>query len=334
MKIFAGYQVVDTPWGGANNFLRALYKTLNQNHGVQIVFEPTADCDVFFFGQTNRGPAAASAQYTPDDMQQIAALNPAAPMVMRQVNLRRHSSHNSILTYLISRKDREQDAMSRAAASLCDYQIYQSAYQKSFFEKYGVGAANYSIIHNGASPAFANFIGKIAQWRKGEVLKIFSSSFSTKASKNHHLIADMSMIEDVEVHHAGPWPKGIDSKKVNLVGTLGHEEIAGYYQRSHYLYHPGIKESCSNSVIEALSMGLPVLYGAGLGSSAEIVKNYGMVVPATGLLRTIVFAKDNQAGFVEELSKGREYYTMARATQDYYDAFQAAIRLKHDGGKI
>ncbi len=333
MKVFAGYQVVDKPWGGANNFLRALYQTLTEKHGVQIVFEASTDCDVFFFGQTSRGPAAASAQYTADDMRQIASLNPAAPMIMRQVNLRRHSSHNSVLTYLINRKDKELDSLTRVAASLCDYHIYQSAYQKSFFEEFGIKSPNSTIIHNGASPIFANFDGSITKWNDGDTLKIFSSSFSTKASKNHHLIAAMSVIDDVVISHAGPWPEGMDSKKINLVGTLGHEEIASYYQRSHYLYHPGIKESCSNSVIEALSMGLPVLYGAGAGSSSEIVKEYGMAVPTTGLRQTMACAKERQSEFVQKLSTGRDYYTMSRAAQDYYNAFEAAIHLKH-GGKV
>ena len=331
MKIFAGYQVVDKPWGGANNFLRALYQTLSEKHGVHIVYEPSADCDVFFFGQTGRGPAADSTQYSIDDMRKISSLNPASPMVMRQVNLRRHSSHNSFLTYLINPKDRLQDDLSRQAAALCDYHIYQSAYQKTFFKKFGVDAPHHTIIHNGASPEFSDYSGDIARWKSGDNLKIFSSSFSTKESKNHHLIADMSVMENVVIHHAGPWPEKTERKNVILVGTLEHKEIAAYYRNSHYLYHPGIKESCSNSVIEALSMGLPVLYGAGPGSSGEIVRGYGMAVPSNDLSQLIADAKNKQAEFAEKLSTARNYYTMARAAQEYYDAFLGAIRLKQEG---
>lgn len=325
MKIFAGYRVTEDPWGGANNFLRNLYKRLQEKHGVEIVYAPDVDCDLFFFGQMGMGPLCGSRQYNPSDIIDISRFNPLAPVIMRMVNLRGHSVHNNWLTYILNSEDRRLDDLVRKSALLCDKIIFQSRYQKNFFDRLRVPVRPYQIIYNGAADEFSQFSGEIKILSKNEDMIVVSSSVSTKASKNHALIAQISELSGVIVRHAGAWPESVDARKVNLLGTISHQEMVGHCQKAHFFLHPGIKESCSNSIIEALSMGLPVLYGEGPGSSAEIVKHYGLCVSAGQILNIMKKARDVQPDLVSLLHTARHEYSMDRAAHSYYQVFADAV---------
>lgn len=331
MKIFAGYKPTDKPWGGANNFLYALYATLETNHGAKIVYTPTPDCDVFLLGQTGKGPANGSENYTLDEIRAITALNPRAPLIMRAVNLRCHSNHKFPVTYWLSASDRTTDAHTKEVAALCDSVIFQSEYQKGFFLSYGTRPKSDRVIHNGAASLFSGYNGAIQKPTAGQKLKIAASSVSTKASKNHALIAQIAALDDVEVSYAGVWPDGLPSGKVTLLGKIDHTAILDILKTSHYFLHPGIKEACSNSIIEALAMGLPVLYGEGKGSSAEIVGEHGRVISAENLAAQLQEARKIQPILVDALSQDRARYSMESTAAAYYAAFIDAIRRKKEG---
>lgn len=328
MKIFAGYRVTDEPWGGANNFLRNLYQHLQDNHGVTVTYDPAPDCDVFFFGQMGRGPLCGSRQYSPADIADISRCNPSAPVIMRMVNLRGHSVHNNWFSYILNAKDRGQDNEVRAAARLCDKIIFQSRYQKDFFDELAVPRRPYQIIYNGAADEFSGFSGSIRKLGQKEDMIVVSSSVSMKSSKNHPLIARISEVPGIIVRHAGAWPESVGVRKVELLGTIAHQEMVAHCQKAHFFLHPGIKESCSNSIIEALGMGLPVLYGAGPGSSAEIVGDFGLCVGARDLGPTLTQARQKQPELVELLQSGRHKYGMNRAAQLYYQTFVDASAEK------
>ena len=327
MKIFAGYKPTDKPWGGANNFLRSLYQTLEKNHGVQIVFEPSPNCDVFFFGQTGKGPANDSDHYTPDDVKSIIGLNKSAPAIMRMVNLRRHTSHKYFIPYWLSAADRRMDADTKRAASLCDHLIFQSAYQQDNFSRDNVKPKNSTIIHNGAAAIFSNFNGSIEKLQPGQKIRIFSSAVSTKGRKNHGVIAAAAKNSNVELFYAGVWPKDLPSSNIKLLGRLDHEAIVETASHAHFFLHPSMKEACSNSIIEALAMGLPVLHGTE-GSSPETVGQNGMPIEEHNLLRQLEKAAAMQPAFVDRLSASRARYSMDSAAEKYHATFVETIKRK------
>ena len=67
--------------------------------------------------------------------------------------------------------------------------------------------------------------------------------------------------------------RNINPFKVNIKKVIPHEKLIFKILRSDYLLHPAEKDICPNSVIEALSLGIPVIY-LDNGSSAEIVKKW------------------------------------------------------------
>lgn len=59
-------------------------------------------------------------------------------------------------------------------------------------------------------------------------------------------------------------------EKVKFIGRVEHEQLAAYYQRSHVFVLPSKNEGMSNSVLEALASGLPLIV-SGTGGMAELV---------------------------------------------------------------
>ncbi len=327
LKIFAGYEPTHEPWGGANNFLRALYKQLADEFEACIVFEPSSDCDIFFFGQTSKGPLKEG-QYSSADIQTISNMNPNAPVLMRVVNTRLHSNHRTIISYLLNKKDRQTDANTINAAKSCDGIIFQSEYQKRFFRNQGLKPMMSTVVHNGAAKEFSEYTVQLPQIHEGKPLKILATSVSTKSSKRHNAISELASMNSVELSFAGTWPEGEGYGKVQLLGKLTHDEILNIAKECHYFFHPGIKESCSNSIVEALSMGLPVLYGIGEGSSAELVKGFGLPVPPQMDPKFIATIREMHSEISQKLNVARSSYSMQRAAQKYMAFFQTAIEAK------
>jgi glycosyltransferase involved in cell wall biosynthesis len=202
--------------------------------------------------------------------------------------------------------------------NLADFVIFQSEFQKSFFEKWGYKGKNNVVIHNGAPDIFKNYDYSIKEIHNP--LRLVSNS-NYKKFKRHDMVARMSLLKGVNVTHIGRWSNEIKNHKVDLKGTLSHEEIVNIYKNSDYLLHPAILDPCPNSIIEALSFGLPVIYSNKEGSGQELVRGNGIAINENNLEETIKTAKENFVSLKNKLANDRDYYSIKRATSMYIDVF-------------
>lgn len=320
MKILCTYKPIDTPWGGANNFLRALYAELRKL-GVSITFDREDSFDLIFMNQLGPGRGQEREPYTLSEVMEIKAQNSKAPLVVRCVNLRRHS-HPSLF-YKLS-KDSKKDKNTIAHIEIADFAIFQSQYQYDFFAKMGTRSKRYEIVHNGASSNFM-ISNPAKQCYQGQTLKLISSSFSNRATKRHDILADLSEIKNVEIKHIGAWPDKLNKKKVNCVGVIGHSAMMELFKESHYFVHPAVRDPCPNSMIEALCAGVPVLYNPGLGSGRELGEEHGLELDITNLQETINIAQRQYSKLVEELSNKRAHYSIECAAEKYLNCFRGAM---------
>jgi glycosyltransferase involved in cell wall biosynthesis len=65
--------------------------------------------------------------------------------------------------------------------------------------------------------------------------------------------------------------------RVSFPGRIEHEDIPGYLQEADIFVLPSLNEGMSNSLLEAMACGLPVLV-TDVGGSKELVKDNGFVV--------------------------------------------------------
>lgn len=71
------------------------------------------------------------------------------------------------------------------------------------------------------------------------------------------------------------------SKKVRFLGMVNHDRLGPIYRRAKLFVLPSLSESLSNSLLEAIASGLPVV-ATNVGGNPELVSQQnGILVPAT-----------------------------------------------------
>ena len=321
IKIFCTYKPIEKPWGGANNFIRALYHQLSFDGRFKLVESIDDSFDILFMNQFSLGPVNQSKKIKIKEIKSIINnRKPQPKIVVRAINLTMHAyppKFRGILPALI------QDRDTINLLNFADYVIFQSNYQYSFFKKAGFSNQKYSIIHNGAD---TNFICNVERPElKKNNLYLVSSTIASRKTKRHDLIARFSEFPGVHVLHIGVWPKKIPLKNVILKGLLEREAMKALYQQGHYFLHPAIKDPCPNVIFEALSAGLPVIYNPDKGSSPEIVGKCGIPIDEKNLESTINKAYSLFPTIVKEVKNNKYYFSINRAANEYISVFLGIV---------
>ncbi len=322
MKIYLTYKTTDKPWGGANNFLRSLVEELSSKPDIEFT-DDASDADIIFMNQISKGPGGDKGHYKLADIKRMKAINPKARLIIRAVNLKAHGYPTGPIKYYLGegwRSDRNVLSIMRHA----DLVIFQSAYQKSFFEKNGFRPKSFTIIHNGAASIFGQNKSRPGLEDIAE-LNVLSSSVGKGKAKRHDLIAALSLENGVQVFHAGTWPDDISPAKINLCGVLDHSGLKDLMSRCHYFYHPAIRDACPNSLIEGLHAGMPALYNAGEGSSKELAEKLGVALNESNLSATVSKARNAYYSLTTALAENKDQFGIGRAAEDYYKTFQSQM---------
>lgn len=333
LRVFFNYRTVEQPWGGANSFLRALQGAMAQDPDIEIVTEEHAECDVFFLNQLYRGPGRArfgprflsvrhlrrlarsgTTSFWRAWQRRLAGRPPRSPaIVCRLVN---HSEH------AYGKANREQIELFRALKHTTA-DIFQTRYLHEVFKASGYNKSNFTIIHNGVDQAVFHDRGRVA-WQPGQPLVVVSAAMTRRQSKRFDLIAAMSEQPQVESYHLGIWPEGVAPANVRLLGQLGHTEIAEFFRKkAHAFMHPAEKDICPNTVLEAMSCGLPVFYSR-LGGTADLVGPNGVALDE-GIESAVVRLKASYGQLCAGLRERHEYFSVQRAAQEYKAVFQATL---------
>jgi len=320
IRIHFTYKHIDKPWGGANNFIRALNIELSNSEKYNLIDSINEDCDIIFMNQLGAGPGNNGEVLSLKDIYKIKKeFGDSKKIVVRAVNLNWHAHNHGLRNFFWGRR---QDKRTVALLNLADVAIFQSDYQRSFFIKAGYKKTNSNVvIHNGADKSFW-CDNPICPYINNGVLKLISSTASPRKTKRHDLIAKLSMLNGVEIMHLGAWPKDIDSGKVNLLGTLSREKMVEKMKQCHYFLHTAIKDPCPNAIFEAICMGLPVIYNPDIGSSAEIVADNGLPLDVSNLKDTVDQARSKLQELHKVVLLNRSNYKIKSATKEYTKIFE------------
>jgi len=316
IRICFSYTHTDAPLDGSNNFTRALREHVSRVPGFTIVDDLRGDFDVLFMNQLSRSPGSP---YAISEIRVLLDGGKKKKLVVRAINLNRNYQHKDPIRYL---QHYMRDRPILDLLNMADFVIFQSAFQKSFFDRFGYIGKNYNIIHNGAAPAFLNVPGGAKRLGARDDLILVSSAMATKSAKRQDIIVAFSLVPGVRVIHSGVWPEDLDQGKVELAGVLSHDEMARLYERGHYFLHPAIRDVCPNSLIEGLCAGLPAIYNPGLGSGSELGGKFGIPLDENDLPGTVARAREHYEQLATALSVNRHYYSIDRAAPNYLSVFK------------
>lgn len=337
LQVVSTYHVVDGPWGGGNNFARALFSELAQRHDMNVRFlkdegNSPLPADIIFMNQNSSGPGNGSRAYGIAELENIRTRYPGAKVAVRAINLRRHARYNATLPYWLSFSEQATDRTIRRQLEMADFVIFQSDYQKSVYKRNGIAPRSNTTIHNGAPVLFAE-AGRASPRRAldpEKPLRLLSTSVSGNPRNRPALIARLSEMPGVEVLHVGLWHDDVDPRRVKLMGKLDHAGIAALMCEADYYLKLSEGDMCSNALIEALAFGLPVIYDRAGGGAAEVGAPYGIPFNPQDMQGMLNSARALYTGLVEKIAIHRENFLITRIADSYAEIFRnlAAERKK------
>ncbi len=318
IRVHFTYRHVDKPWGGANNFIRALRHQLLASGRFSLTDSMEEASDILFMNQLGMGPGGGGRMVRLDDVRRLR--RNGRKLVVRAVNLNWHAfslgPRNLTLGWW-------RDRQTVALLNLADTAIFQSEYQRDFFIRAGFRGRDSVVIHNGAPPEFWIEHPVVPPLERG--LRLLSSTASPRASKRHDLIARLSECDGVEVRHLGAWPEGLPKGRVSLLGMQPREKMMQAMAECHYFLHPAIKDPCPNAVFEAVCAGLPVIYNPDRGSSTEIVGECGLPLDERDLPGTVARALDQLSAARSEVSHQRGRFSINHAAARYQQVLERQV---------
>ena len=119
------------------------------------------------------------------------------------------------------------------------------------------------------------------KFSKNKKLKILCVSRLIQRKGIEYLINAVKNL-DVELTIIGKgtqesYLKSIASKNIEFLGYIPHENIEKYYQDADIFVLPSLNEGMSNTVLEAMASGLPIIT-TDTGGTKELIKGNGVVV--------------------------------------------------------
>lgn len=128
---------------------------------------------------------------------------------------------------------------------------------------------------------------------------------------------------------------GIGSE-VTFTGPILHENILEYYQKSNIFVLPSLNEGMSNTMLEALSCGLPII-ATDTGGTKELVQNEknGFIVKMKDpddlaeKIEKIMINKNLEIQMGNESRKLSEKFDWSVVAGEYIDLYRNAIELKN-----
>lgn len=326
MKICIWYEVTDQPWGGSNQFLRALSKELIKR-AYSIIHKPQKGCDVVLINAYSTGSSSYLSPNQVCELKQRGCISPYGaliPISIWSLLPRRgpflfHRLDGVMESY--RRVKMKADDIQFTTNPLADFTIFQSNYCRDNFDQYGIRPLFSRVIYNGTDPSLFYPAGNPLPL--DSILRLVAVSWSMSIHKGFAKLAEISQIPGVEIRFIGRWPSSIDTAKVILLGTKTSPQIAEILRQSHAMVHNSENDPCSNAIIEALACGLPVLFKDS-GGNRELAGDYGIAVTSNAKT-DIEQLRCSYKDLREKILEHRSRFLIGRAADQYLDVFQQVL---------
>ena len=253
ISVFHGF--VPAPYGGGNQFLRALWNEL-ESRGWRLE-------------NNTISPATRACVYNSFnfDFDRLRALRRDRCRMVHRVD-----GPVSIYRGRDEGIDRKIWEINR---ELADVTIFQSEYSRSKHADMGLEFKQVSVIHNAADPAIFHARGR-SPFDRSRKVRIITTSWSDNANKGAEVFAWLESRLDwdrFEITFVGRSP--VPFTRIKVLPPMNSQDVAAELRSHDIFITASLHESCSNALIEALSCGLPALF-VDSGSNGELVKDGGV----------------------------------------------------------
>jgi glycosyltransferase involved in cell wall biosynthesis len=333
MKICVWFKTTEGPWGGGNSFLRSLCSQLKKI-GHEVVDTPQSGVDVVLVNSWTTG--ATERFLSPGQVAAVKAFGKGPswtrrlpPSIFRPLGRRGPAIVHRVdgVAELYRGKGGIADRTQFAINPLADVTVFQSKYCRESFSQYNVRPDGQCVIHNATDPSVFYPSERLAKPTK--ILHLLSTSWSSNPRKGFATIAQLSEVPNTEIRFVGQWAPEIEPKKVKLLGVMEARQIADQLRQSDALVHAAQNEPSSNTIMEALSCGLPVLY-LDSGANKELAGDYGVEL-TDDLAWSVEDLRSQFISLRDRTLRDRSEFLIQTATDRYVEAFEQAVNIRDAG---
>jgi glycosyltransferase involved in cell wall biosynthesis len=157
---------------------------------------------------------------------------------------------------------------------LADATIFQSQYSLDRHQEMGLAFVNPAVIHNAADPDVFHATGRapFSRARRTRVVAVSWSDNPNKGAATYAWLESHLDCQRFEITFVGR--SRIAFERIRTIPPIPSIELAALLREHDIFITASRHESCSNSLVEALSCGLPSIYVES-GSNAELVGDAG-----------------------------------------------------------
>ena len=254
MKINILFPFKAGPYGGGNQFLKALRKYFIQN---AVYSEHVENADVILFNSHHK--LSKLIEFKRKYPKKIFIHRIDGPVFL----IRKDNMILDKLIYSINEK-------------IADASIFQSKWSKQKNQELGIKSNTFeTIILNAPNPEIFNTTGKTPFYPKGKI-KIIATSWASNKNKGfetYKFLDENLDFSKYEMTFCGNTP--VAFKNIKHIKALPSKKLADVLKK-HDIYITASKnDPCSNSLIEAMHCGLPAI-GFHDGGHPEIIGSGGL----------------------------------------------------------
>ena len=254
MKINILFPFKAGPYGGGNQFLKALRKYFIQNG---VYSEHVENADVILFNSHHK--LSKLIKFKRKYPKKIFIHRIDGPVFL----IRKDNMILDKLIYSINEK-------------IADASIFQSKWSKQKNQELGIKSNTFeTIILNAPNPEIFNTTGKTPFYLKGKI-KIIATSWASNKNKGfetYKFLDENLDFSKYEMTFCGNTP--VAFKNIKHIKALPSKKLADVLKK-HDIYITASKnDPCSNSLIEAMHCGLPAI-GFHDGGHPEIIGSGGL----------------------------------------------------------
>lgn len=268
MKISLGFISRDEPWGGANQFAKALERKFAERR-IEVRRDlKDPDLDFVLLGKHTR-----KRQLTPfsdrDVMAYLRHGNPRAIVIHRVNDCDERKETNEVNRRMID-------------ANLCaDHTVFISGWLRNLYFGQGMRCRSHSVIWNGSDPEIFNSTGH-RPWDRSGPMKLVTHHWSAHPMKGFDIYTKLDRMlgtpkykNRIEFSFIGRIPATLRFENALHIPATQGVELADLLRSHHVYLTASMLEPCGNHQIEGATCGLPVLF-RNSGGIPETCRGFGI----------------------------------------------------------
>tara|TARA_R100001082_G_scaffold104283_1_gene75544 strand:+ start:1002 stop:1922 length:921 start_codon:yes stop_codon:yes gene_type:complete len=306
MKVNILYQIKDEPFGGGNQFLRALKNEL-MFYGESYT-EDISEADVVLF----------NSHHEYEKVVQCRQLYPDKTFIHRVDGPMR----------LYNTMDDQRDLIvNHLSENVADAVVFQSMWSRQANFKLGMKFHKKfnCVIGNACN---SSVFRRPDTFNKNQKTSIIATSWSDNIKKGFETYEYLDKnldFDKYDFYFAGRSP--IEFKNINMLGSLTTRQIAQKLRECNIYLTASENDPCSNSLIEALTSGLPCL-ALNSGGHPEILKEGGVLFDTKEELPEKI---DHLSNNLEEYREKISVEPIEQIVDKYVKFFKIVLERRNNG---